>query len=181
MATSTSGTPAMIDVLGASGPDEAHAQDLMLFGRFVGAWDVEATYFDHDLNVIGERRGEWHFGWVLEGRAVQDVLVGPPLEERARTGAPAHEYGTTIRLYEPASRTWRVSWYPSVSRKVVHLDARPDGDGIVLEGTEADGTLDRWEFRDITPRSFTWLGYESKDRGATWPMIERMQVNRRRP
>jgi hypothetical protein len=179
METSTRGTPTMIDVLGASGPDDAHAEDLMLFGRFVGAWDVEATYFDHDGNVIGERRGEWHFGWILEGRAVQDVLFGPPLEERARTGAPAHEYGTTIRLYEPSSGTWRVSWYPSLSRNVVHLVARPDGHGIILEGTEADGRLDRWEFRDITPESFTWLGYESKDGGATWPMIERMRVRRR--
>jgi hypothetical protein len=57
--------------------------------------------------------------------------------------------------------------------------ARPDGDGILLEGTEADGTLDRWTFTDITPDSFTWTGYESKDGGATWPMIERMRCRRR--
>lgn len=169
---------AMLELLGAPGPDPEHAEDLMLFGRFVGSWDVEATYFDHAGTKTSDSRGEWHFGWILEGRGIQDILLGPPLEERRRTGAPAREYGTTVRLYDPSSRTWRVSWYPSVSLAVVHLIARGDGDGILLKGTEADGTLDRWEFRDITPDSFTWLGYESKDDGATWPLVERMLVRR---
>jgi hypothetical protein len=108
------------------------------------------------------------------------VLLGPPLEERRRTGAPANEYGTTVRLFDPRSGTWQVTWFPSVSLNVMHLVARPDGDGILLEGTEADGTLDRWTFTEITPNSFTWMGYGSKDGGATWPMIERMLVRRRR-
>jgi hypothetical protein len=180
MDLSTSASTPLIDVLGAPGPDKEHTEALMLFGRLVGSWDVEAMYFDHAGMKTGERRGEWHFGWVLEGRAVQDVLFGPPLEERGRTGEPAHEYGTTVRLYDPASGTWQVTWFPSVSRKVVHLVARPDGDGILLEGTEADGTLDRWTFTEITTDSFTWTGYESKDGGATWPMIERMLVRRHR-
>ena len=178
MATSTQHL-AMIDLLRAAGPAEDHADDLMLFGRFVGSWDVEAEYFHHDGRKAHDRSGEWHFGWTLEGRAIQDVLLGPPLEERRRTGAPAEEYGTTIRLYDPPSGTWLVSWYPSISRAVVHLVARPDGDGILLEGTESDGTLDRWTFTDITPDSFTWTGYESTDGGATWPMIERMRCQRR--
>jgi hypothetical protein len=168
----------MIDVLRASGPAEEHADELMLFGRFVGAWNVEAEYFHHDGKKAHDARGEWHFGWILEGRAVQDVLFGPPLEERARTGAPASEYGTTIRLYDPTTDTWQLSWYPSVSRNVVHLVARPDGDGILIEGTEADGTLDRWTFTEITRDSFTWSGYESKDGGTTWPMVERMFCRR---
>jgi hypothetical protein len=179
MDTSTRGTVAMIELLAAGAPDLEHVDELMLFGRLVGSWDVEATYFDHDGSRIGERQGEWHFGWILEGRAIQDVLFGPPLEERRRTGAPPHEYGTTIRLYDPTSGTWKVSWYPSMSRKVVHLAARPDEDGIVLEGSEDDGTLDRWEFREMTDDSFTWLGYESKDGGTSWPLVERMLVRRR--
>lgn len=179
MEITTRPTSAMIDLLAAPGPDEEHSDELMMFGRFVGSWDVEAEYFDHNGRKAHQARGEWHFGWILEGRGVQDVLFGPQLEERRRTGAPASEYGTTVRLFDPTAGTWQVSWFPSVSRNVIHLVARPDGEGIVLEGTEADGTLDRWTFTEIAPDSFTWTGYESKDQGATWPMVERMLARRR--
>lgn len=54
------------------------------------------------------------------------------------------------------------------------------GHRIVLEGAEPSGKLDRWVFSDMTPDSFTWTGHESVDEGGTWPLVERMQVRRRR-
>ena len=169
---------AMIELLDADGPDPERAGGLMLFGRFVGSWDIEATYWDHDGNVTDELRGEWHFGWVLQGRAIQDVLISPPLDEQGR-GTPAHEYGSSFRLYDPRTDTWRVTWFAPVSGVIVDLVARRDGDEIVLDGSEPNGTLDRWVFSDIAPASFTWTGYESKDGGGTWPLVERMRVGRR--
>lgn len=169
----------MIELLEAWGPDEEHAEALMLFGRFVGSWDIEATYWDHDGNVTAERRGEWHFGWVLQGRAIQDVLIGPPLEEQRRTGTPAREYGSSFRMYDPRTDTWRVTWFAPVSGTIVDLTARAVGDQIVLEGVEPDGMRDRWVFSDITPDAFTWTGYESKDEGKTWPLVERMLLRHR--
>jgi hypothetical protein len=112
---------AMIELLDADGPDEERADGLMLFGRFVGSWEIEATYWDHDGNEIGERRGEWHFGWVLQGRAIQDVLISPPLEEQRRAGEPAREYGSTFRLYDPRTDTWRVSYFAPMSGVVVEM------------------------------------------------------------
>lgn len=168
----------MIELLDADGPDEERADGLMLFGRFVGSWDIEATYWDHDANMMGERRGEWHFGWVLQGRAIQDVLISPPLQEQRRAGEPAREYGSTFRLYDPRTDTWRVSYFAPMSGVVVDLTARPNGDEIVLEGTEPSGLLDRWVFSDIDTDAFTWTGYESKDGGRTWPLVERMSVRR---
>jgi hypothetical protein len=170
---------AMIRLLDADGPDDERADGLMLFGRFVGSWDVDVRYWDHGGTPIAERRGEWHFGWVLQGRAIQDVLIGPPLEEQRQTGAPVQEYGSSFRLYDPRTDTWRVTWFAPVSGTVVDLTARRDGEGIVLEGREPSGTLDRWIFSDITPASFTWTGHESVDEGRTWPLVERMQVRRR--
>src|SRR3990172_8028389 len=112
---------AMIELLDADGPDEKRAEGLMLFGRFVGSWDIEATYWDHEGNVIGERRGEWHFGWVLQGRAIQDVLISPTLEEQRRSGEVAREYGSSFRLYDPGTDTWRVTWFAPVSGTIVDL------------------------------------------------------------
>lgn len=170
---------AMIELLAAAGPDDERADGLMLFGRFIGSWDIEATFFDHDGNVARERRGEWHFGWVLQGRAIQDVLISPPLEEQRRTGAAVNEYGSSFRLYDPRMDTWRVTWFPPMGGVVVDLVASRDGDGILLEGSEAGGTLDRWVFSDITPDAFAWTGYESKDEGRTWLLVERMLGRRR--
>ena len=166
---------AMIGLLDADGPDADRAEGLMLFGQFIGSWDIEATFWDHDGNETTELHGEWHFGWVLQGRAIQDVLISP----RREAGPPLREYGSSFRLYDPKTDTWRVTWFAPVSGTIVDLTGRRDGDRIVLEGVEPNGTLDRWEFSGITPDAFTWTGHESTDRGETWPLIERMQARRR--
>jgi hypothetical protein len=172
------GAEAMIALLDASGPCEDYGDALMLFGQFVGSWDVEATYFDHDGGVTASPSGEWHFGWVLQGRAIQDVLIMPSLEER-RAGVPAREYGSSFRMYDARTDTWRVIWFAPVFGAVVDLTARRAGDEIVLEGSEPDGALHRWVFSGIESDGFVWQGYESKDGGGTWPLVQRMLVRRR--
>lgn len=54
--------------------DGPFANELMLYGRFVGAWDVGAACYDGEVvrPVTGERR----FAWGLGGRGAQDVLYG---------------------------------------------------------------------------------------------------------
>jgi hypothetical protein len=116
---------------------------------------------------------------VLQGRAIQDVLISPPLAELRRTGGSAREYGSSFRLYDPKTDTWRVTWFAPVSGAVFDLTARRNGDRIVLEGVEPSGKFDRWTFSDITPDAFTWTAHESVDEGLTWPMVELMQVHRR--
>ena len=165
-------------VLVASGAFPAHADGLALFGQFVGSWDVETTFFHPDGAIRVERRGEWHFGWVLQGRAIQDVLFSPPLGE-IRAGAPAVEYGTTVRLYDESTDTWQVTWHAPVARKTVSLVARAVGGEIVLDGRQRAGRPCRWVFSDITAGAFVWRGYESSDEGDTWFLDERMLVRRR--
>jgi hypothetical protein len=171
---------AAIDALAAVGPDEDRADGLKLFGQFVGSWDVEIDYLDVEGNVTEHRPAEWHFGWVLEGRAIQDVLFGPPAAERHRTGAPAREYGSTIRMYDPRNDVWHVSWFAPVRGVVVHLAGGRDGDAIVLEGTELDGTRCRWVFSDITSDSFLWSGFEGPSSSVARPLVQRMEARRKR-
>ncbi len=170
----------MLAVLAAPGPFPDYADKLMLFGRLVGSWDIEDTHFNPDGTVRAERRGEWHFGWVLEGRAIQDVLISPPLAERQRTGASSHEYGTTVRAYDPTIDAWRITYVAPVFGATVNLLARERGDEIVLEGRAPDGKLNRWVFSEISEEYFRWRGYESSDEGLTWFMDEEMHARRRR-
>lgn len=157
----------MLDVLAAPGPHPDHADALMLFGRFVGGWDMEGEQIAAD-GAVTPLRGAWHFGWVLDGRAIQDVLVG----------TDPYEYGTTIRFYDPVADAWEITWITPPQRAVRRLAARPDGDGIVLEGTDPAGHLLRWTFTEIRPDAFTWTGWESHDRGASWRRAEVMRLRR---
>jgi predicted SnoaL-like aldol condensation-catalyzing enzyme len=48
-------------------------------------------------------RGEDHFSWALEGRAIQDVWVMPRFSERSRDSDHINNmFGTTLRLWDPA-------------------------------------------------------------------------------
>ena len=58
------------------------------------------------------------------------------------------------------------------------LTARKVNDDIVLEGKNADESLNRWIFSEITPRSFHWRGFKSSDHGKTWSLLEEMFVHR---
>src|SRR5918911_5769208 len=95
-----------LEGLVAGGPAAEHADKLMLFGQFVGDWEADFTVYDPG-GAKQTAKAEWHFGWVLEGRAVQDVWIVPRREERGRTSPVPSDYGTALRLYDPAIDAWR--------------------------------------------------------------------------
>ena len=164
------------EALLADGPNAEHAEALMLFGRFVGTWEFDWAGYDVDGRQAPWARGEWVFGWVLEGRAVQDVWILPPREHRSR---PEGEYGTTIRVYDPVVDAWLVTWNGPLSRARRTLVARPAGDEILQEGRTDEGDPLRWIFSEIEERSCTWRSLASPDGGATWRLCEEMHVRRR--
>ena len=86
------------------GPASDRAEKMALYGQFVGTWDTDVVSHEQD-GAQHRGHGEIHFGWVLEGRAIQDVWMIPRREER-RAGMPAmpvagNWYGTTLRIYDP--------------------------------------------------------------------------------
>jgi hypothetical protein len=92
--------PSAIRRLSASGPFRPDEQHLMLYGRLVGAWDVDWMAIDASGTVLARRRGEWHFAWVLGGRGIQDVIW--------TADEPAHGDGTTLRCWDARLGAWRV-------------------------------------------------------------------------
>jgi hypothetical protein len=157
-----------VKALCAPGPLPERAEKMRLYEPVLGDWEVEVVEYAPD----GRRsisRGEWHFAWVLEGRAIQDVFIVPPRESR-RPGQPTanNRYGTTLRVYDPAADVWRVTWINPVSGLHTDLVGRREGNEIVHEGNDGDGSLMRWIFSDITPTTFRWRGERSTDEGKTW-------------
>ena len=85
-----------LDALHAKGPAPDRAGKMDLYGRFVGSWDLDVTEYRDD-GTTRRRPGEWHFGWALEGRAIQDVWIVPP-----RTAiATVRPCASTIRASMP--------------------------------------------------------------------------------
>ena len=89
-------TSAFLDALGADGPSADRAGKMDLYGRFVGSWDLDVRQFSEDGSER-RRAGEWHFGWALEGRAIQDVWIVPPRGELRRGDAAANFNRTAPR------------------------------------------------------------------------------------
>ena len=109
----TNGGPGMtlktasIAGLVAEGPAPELKDRLQLFGQFIGDWQITARWFHLDgTETTGE--GEVHFGWILNGMAIQDVWSGhlknPP------AGWLEFTSGTTLRFYDPAIGAWKCVW-----------------------------------------------------------------------
>jgi hypothetical protein len=178
--TRPEGTEAMLDALRAAGPRPELADRLRLFGQFVGSWELERTSYAPD-GTTATVPGEWHFGWVLEGRAIQDVWICPPRGHRTDPIEPPAEWGTVIRFYDPRISAWRATWIGPVSGAVHTFVARQVGDEIALSGGKTDeGRPMRWIFSDITEGAFRWRSEVSPDGGSTWRRTIDMRVWRRR-
>jgi hypothetical protein len=166
-------------VLTASGPSSEIPENSRLYAWLVGSW--EADVFDYERD--GSRhvsKGEWHFAWVLEGRAIQDVWIVPPRGARKSDQPPSrrNRYGTTIRVYDPKIDAWQITWINPVTRAQAMQIGRKRGDNIVQEGRNADETLTRWTFSEIQENSFRWSGETSSDAGETWFLHSEFRLRR---
>jgi hypothetical protein len=162
---------AFLDVLHADGPVGERAEQMALYGQFIGSWDTDVVSYEPD-GTQHSGRGEIHFGWVLEGRAIQDVWMIPRRAER-RADMPAmpvagNWYGTTLRVYDPGIDAWHILWTDPANQVYTRQIGRPRGNDIVQEGTMPNGAILRWSFTEITANSFHWLGEHSADGGTSW-------------
>jgi len=159
----------MITGLHTDGPAADRAEKLMLYGRFIGSWEGRVIQHARDGSST-EQSCEIHFGWVLEGRAVQDVWIVPSRQDRedpTKLGG-YNLYGTTLRIYDPKNDVWHVSWFNPVAQTYNRMTGRQIGQEIVQEYITEDGMRCQWLFTDITENSFHWIGRGTKDGGKTW-------------
>jgi hypothetical protein len=144
--------------------------DADLYGWLIGSWDLDVIRYGIDLTPRGIK-GEAHFGWVLEGRAVQDIWT--------MHADDFNMHGTTLRVWDPAIQAWRITWIDPASRRREELIGRRAGDEIVQTGARPDGTAIRWLFTEITRNSFRWTGESLEADGKTWKLEGEFRATRR--
>lgn len=150
-------SPSFVDALHAAGPAADRADKMALYGWLIGRWEMDAIVHQDDGTQVPGPRGEIHFGWVLEGRAIQDVWI-----------LPGVFHGTTLRVYDPGIDAWHIVWSDPLKQYFTQQIGRARGHDIVQEGTDAAGTHVRWSFTEITRDAFHWIGERSPDDGASW-------------
>ena len=116
------------------------------FGKLVGSWKID--YVDTADSHV--RKGEWHFSRVLEGMAIQDVII-----------LPGFEYGTSLRVYRPGTDAWDVVY--CYTGRVMRLEARKQDGLIVL--TNLEDERKKWVFVKIGDHNFHWQDVTVKDDG----------------
>jgi hypothetical protein len=153
-------------VLLANGPDTARAPELALYTWIVGRWDMDVTTILED-GTSHRGLGEIHAGWVLQGRAIQDVWMIPRLRDRQPGIDPlpgaGNWYGTTLRIYDPGLDGWRILWSDPATNFFTQQIGRARGSDIVQTGPDPRGGSMRWIFSDIEPDSFHWTGERASD------------------
>jgi hypothetical protein len=153
-------------VLLVNGPDSSRATELQLYAWLVGDWEMDVTTMLDD-GTTHRGHGEIHAWWVLQGRAIRDVWMIPRLQDRkpgiqSLAGA-GNWYGTTLRIYDPQLRAWRILWSDPATDFFTQQVGRAQGADIVQIGPDPRGGSKRWTFSEIRPDSFLWTGERAPD------------------
>lgn len=167
-----------LEALHADAPAPERAKGLDLYAFLIGSWRYDAIYHPPGQKVR-TTRGEIHAGWVLQGRAIQDIW-SVPARDLPRAEAPAFGdyYGTTLRVYDPGLDAWHILWVDPLTQTYRRQLGRAKGKDIVQEGRDdATGAQVRWSFTNITPDSFRWLGEASPD-GSLWTLLADFKATR---
>ncbi|MBS7008077.1 hypothetical protein [Anaerostipes sp.] len=134
------------EALSSERRNTALPEEFDYFGKLIGSWKINYT----ESNNSREIKGEWHFSWVLEGMAIQDVII-----------LPDYEYGTSLRIYNPDTHAWDVAY--GYTGKIIRLEARKQDGMIVL--TYIDDERRKWVFVKIDDNKFHWQNVTVKDDG----------------
>src|SRR5216684_5556517 len=90
----------ILETLRAEGPHPSHRDKLKIFGQFVGVWDLDVLFYDENGKIVYRQPGEWSFAYILDGRAIQDVLVYPNQEDGLQNSPGRRRIGTTLCFYD---------------------------------------------------------------------------------
>lgn len=166
----------LASALQAMGPHPSLGDKARTFDRLVGTWDVDYLDFSKDGKAI-HRSGELIIGWIMDGRAVQDLWIVYPSGARKD-----REVYTDLRYFDPKSGTWPATFLDPENASIARFTGGAVGeDRIVLDSQDLVATeTRRWSFNDIRSDSFVFRDEASSDGGKTWSLKSEYHMKRQR-
>ena len=125
------------EALASECKNTALPEEFNYFEKLIGSWAIDYIESNNSISI----KGEWHFSWVLEGMAIQDVII-----------LPDYEYGTSLRIYNPDTHAWDVAY--GYTGKIIRLEAKKQDDMIML--TFVNDERRKWVFTNIENNRFHW-------------------------
>lgn len=132
------------EALASESKNTALPEEFNYFGKLIGSWEIDYIESSKSLAI----KGEWHFSWVLEGMAIQDVII-----------LPDYEYGSSLRIYNPGTHAWDVAY--GYIGKIIRLEAKKQDNMIVL--TYINDERRKWIFTKIEEKYFHWKNVTVQD------------------
>lgn len=164
----------MVSALKAVGPHPSLGDQAKVFGRLVGAWDVDYADISKD-GTVTRHTGKLIVGWVMDGRAIQDLWIVDPSGSRQE-----REVYADLRYFDAKTKTWSATFIDPEHASVARFAAdAADGDRVVLKTADIGGADTRWSFNDIGPTSFVFRDEVSGDGGKTWRLRGEDHMTRR--
>lgn len=121
-------------------------EEFNFFGKLIGGWEID--YINNSNSCL--MKGTWHFSWILDGMAIQDVI-----------NLPDYELGTTLRIYNPVTNAWDIAY--CYMGRIMRFEAIKQGDKIVLTNIEDERR--KWLFVKIEDNNFHWQDIRVQDDG----------------
>ena len=134
------------EALASECKNTALPEEFNYFEKLIGSWAIDYIESNNSISI----KGEWHFSWVLEGMAIQDVII-----------LPDYEYGTSLRIYNPDTHAWDVAY--GYTGKIIRLEAKKQDEMIML--TFVNDERRKWVFTNIENNRFHWENITVKDDG----------------
>lgn len=166
--------PEVAAALQAGAPNPSLGEQAKVFSRMVGVWDGDYTEFSKDGQET-RSSGEWLFGWVMDGRAIQGLFIIHPSAARKE-----RYFGTTLSYFDSKPGKWSMTLVDPENGAVETLTGGPVGDDrVVLLSQSTDGKESRWSFDDVRSDSWVFRDETSSDGGKTWRTREIDRMTRR--
>jgi hypothetical protein len=166
---------AMIAALRAGAPHRSLGEHARVLGQLIGSWDVEYMDIAKNGKAI-HRSGELRVGWILDGRAIEDLWIVYPSES-----GKEREVYADVRYFDPKSQTWPAIFIdPQDASFATFTGGAVGDDRIVLDSQDlVAGQTRRWSFVDIRGDSLVFRDDASSDGGKTWTLKSEYHLKRR--
>jgi hypothetical protein len=155
--------PLLLLMTSAISAQSLKLQDSTLFDFWVGDWDLTWT------NSSGkEEKGTNQIIKILDGKVIQENF-------RFVSGAFK---GTSISVYNPSNKTWHQAWADTQGG---YFDFEGDKRIFKTKVRKQNGQkiIQRMVFYNIKQNSLTWDWQSSRDGGATWNLLWRINYVRK--